>query len=521
MRSLVCIGSIVLFGLAACVSATGPSDDEDIERSGRADVSGADAVVSDVVAVDALVSDVPIVTDVTDSGAADGSGAAADTTADTGGPSAGEFGWPCEEDADCNSNFCVPDEGALICTELCAEDTCPEGWTCRFFVNAGGDGVRVCLPNEDTLCVGCDSSLDCGGQANACVRRAGQTFCGTGCERSSDCPEAYACETVTDVEGRSARQCIPASGSCTCPPEAVGDSRACVRVSEWGVCEGVEVCQSGAGWSDCTAFTPTEEICDGVDNDCDGSVDEDLVPRPCDGPLNAVGQCTGTETCEGAAGWSCDAPTAAIEICDGLDNDCNGIPDDGLCFDGNPCTTDICDPEGGCSYRPRAGECDDGNLCTTGDRCTEGACVGGPVDCNDGNVCTNDRCDPFEGCVRDPLSGGACETGNLCTNDVCRDGACTSGGNVNCGTPDQCLAPTCDPATGCSTERLSGIRCDDDDRCTVTDECANGSCIGVDYCLGQPCTNEECSGEEYSLAIGLGCIAIIPFLPPQCPCLCL
>jgi hypothetical protein len=75
------------------------------------------------------------------------------------------------------------------------------------------------------------------------------------------------------------------------------------------------------------------EICDGLDNDCDGIVDDNL------GPPNITcltkGVCAGTQpTCSGQNGWVCNYPSTyeAIEDtkfgCDGLDNDCNGLTDE-------------------------------------------------------------------------------------------------------------------------------------------------------------------------------------------------
>ena len=66
------------------------------------------------------------------------------------------------------------------------------------------------------------------------------------------------------------------------------------------------------------------DICDGLDNDCDESVDEDLI-RECETLCG-----TGFETCLDSRWLGCTAPQPAEEECDGLDNDCDGQLDEGI-----------------------------------------------------------------------------------------------------------------------------------------------------------------------------------------------
>ncbi|MCA9517589.1 MAG: hypothetical protein KC635_21765, partial [Myxococcales bacterium] len=109
-----------------------------------------------------------------------------------------------------------------------------------------------------------------------------------------------------------------------------------------GVCAGATapagLCQGGA-WGDCTvadyaafafpSYAVDDASCDGRDNDCDGATDEDFAAVATTCGVGACAGQTGTVTCtsEGPVD-SCDALAgASAEVCNGVDDDCDGFVD--------------------------------------------------------------------------------------------------------------------------------------------------------------------------------------------------
>jgi hypothetical protein len=87
-------------------------------------------------------------------------------------------------------------------------------------------------------------------------------------------------------------------------------------------------CQGNGVWGSCSGVTPVPEACDGKDNDCDGQVDNGApdTGEPC---TPGLGECAWGETLCQDGQVVCSVSPAA-ETCDGLDNDCDGVTDNGL-----------------------------------------------------------------------------------------------------------------------------------------------------------------------------------------------
>ncbi len=245
------------------------------------------------------------------------------------------------------------------------------------------------------------------------------------------------------------------------------------------------------------------------DSECtSGYCKDGVCAEPCDG------NCPEDHTCKnvGRGGkkiFECikniDIPDCVTEtdgeVCDGKDNDCDGVTDEATCDDDNPCTLDDCDPEKGaageegCSHTNLTTGCSDGNPCTSGDTCSGGVCTsGGPKDCDDDSVCTQDSCDPNAGgCVNAKLEG-ACDDGDACTNgDMCTDGKCV-GVAPDCDDGNVCTTDFCKSDAGCQHDNNSEA-CDDGAPCTTGDQCKDGACEkGFPTVCddGNPCTKDVC-----------------------------
>ncbi len=152
-----------------------------------------------------------------------------------------------------------------------------------------------------------------------------------------------------------------------------------------------------------------------------------------------------------------------------------------VCDDGNPCTTDGCDPVTGCTSVVR--DCGDGDPCTI-DVCNvaSGDCQHQVEDCDDGNACTTGTCKAGQGCL---FSATDCSDGDLCTADGCTPGGGCQHSKLNCDDGISCSVDSCDPTKGCVNAKPEGAKC-----CEAPIDCEDGDVCTAHSCVGGLCQNQ-------------------------------
>lgn len=220
------------------------------------------------------------------------------------------LGTNCNFSWECSSLLCLVVGPENICAKPCATDPCPEGFYCAHVdVLAAPVGEPTpasgfyCLPDRGGLCKSCGSDINCAFAGDRCLDLGGgEKVCGRDCTFDGTCPIGYECKQ---------QQCFPVGNTCDCTADRVGVSEACQNMNEFGVCTGSRTCQAD-GWTECDARTPSFEVCNGEDDNCDGQLPEDEKDSDGNGTIDCMENCT-----------------PSPEECNSQDDDCNGAVDDG------------------------------------------------------------------------------------------------------------------------------------------------------------------------------------------------
>ena len=424
----------------------------------------------------------------------------------TGLPIACDDGNPCTDDLCDGLGGCAAEFNTAPCDDLdpCSvNDTCAAGECAGFQVDCSCQTDLDCEAFEDNdLCNGtlvCDTAK----LPYQCVVNEATLV---------SCPEPQEMDAICLVAA-----CDAQTGACSMEANNEGfacdDGDACTVGDKclFGVCEAgvAALCNDGNPCTEDSCFPDVGCVHTDTDDECNDG-------NPCTiGDLCVQGECIGAgqmecddsnsctdDNCDPGVGCvhtpnqtECDDQNQCTELDLCLGGSCvgSGAVD---CNDGNPCTSDICLPDKGCTYTALEGGCSDGNPCTVNDYCDAGLCVSGvTLVCDDANPCTEDACTPDGICEYVP-NQDPCDDGNECTSgDVCANGTCTGPQLVDCDDDNPCTKESCKPAVGCKTDMLSGP-CEDGDSCTIGEQCVNGDCIGgnIVSCDDEnPCTDDSCN----------------------------
>lgn len=463
-------------------------------------------------------------------------------------------GESCAVASDCTTGFCVD---GVCCNEACGGGTSNDCRACSVTAGAVVDGTcgavsagTTCRPAAGT----CDQVETCNGVGLDCPF---DVLSGPGvvCRASSGtCDLAETCNgssplCPTDAFAPSSQVCRASTGPCDLAETCSGSNAVCPGNN---FLPSSTICRASAGPCD------IPEMCSGVGAGCpaDALRPSGFQCRASAGSCDPAEQCTGASViCPGdilsAASVVCRAsagPCDVEERCTGNEPSC---PTDAFVLSQTPCRTSAgpCDANEYCSgsssacpvdvYRPAGSECRaSAGPCDPAETCS-GSSVACPADARrpPGSVCRASvgSCDVAEvcdgvlpGCSEDVMvaigtecrsAAGPCDRPEVCDGQA---GTCPADVFQLSGAVCRPASSVCDLEERCSGNSIDcpadekyplGTSCDDENPCTVDDQCDAETCAGrVVECSEKPtCQSGTCCGE-----VGLPCDDGDPCTADEC-----
>ncbi len=450
-------------------------------------------------------------------------------------------GGPCDADG----NNCTKDDS-------CAAGTCKAGTNvCECQSNADcksqEDGslcngtlfcdlkTKSCTVNPNTV-ITCSTIGNTACKKRVCLSKTGQCV-------MTKINEGLPCDADKNdcTVGDSCKAGLCKAGVSVCECQSDGE---CAKLDDGNPCTGKHYCDKSGNKPACLINPATvvvcqanndttcrKNLCNAKDGKCKLTNTDDGVACDADGTPCTIGDSCIAGTCvAGTPICQCTKDIDCAVLEDG--NPCNGklfcdVSSKKPTCKVNPssvikcsasgntaCRKNLCDAKDGKCKKTNileAQPCGAGTLCVGQKLCKAGVCkAGAPVDCDDKNPCTTDSCNVFKGgCQHATKNGVPCSDNSKCTaSDTCVKGDCL-GTLVACSDGNPCTTDLCSPKSGCA-HFINTLPCSDDDACTNKDACIAGKCTGTKL----KCTEDKVACTTTTCDVNKGCV----HLPDSAKC---